>query len=378
MGWMACSWALPHRFHWKVRFYLAYLCWGIVVSAPCMMILCYGMDPASSSGVPFRDAAVGVVLFLQAVTLQAVLRMLPQFRNEEKAKIFYSPPSTRYETLSEKEVAKDIRWLLKKHRLWTWVTFLLFTTLFYAAALYLVIVLVESTAGIVGVRWAFARSWYWPLLVKLEGRLAAIQAFLLTCIIGSPILFSVAQAIRAKRKSLRMFAFVRKVDLDLAQERLPAQPVECMRSKLGTDRILVVEVPDLSVNVKLEKKGFLKKHYLLWLSLGARKALSGREMESLLWHECGHVELIKRNLWRDIAAILAPWGPRFLDLMEDLYEMERAADLFAVRSMGNTGPLKSALRKVRDHQRRFSQKTNLRDGFAFLKVVWNLARVSYL
>lgn len=386
IGWVTCSLALPHRFHWKVGFYTNYLCWWVIVSAPCMMIPCYGMDPDLLLGFGCQDALIGITFCLQALMLQAGLRMLPDFRDEEKARVFYSPPSARYEALSEQNVVGDIRWLLKKHRLWTWANFILFTVLFYSAALYLVTVLVESTAGILGAKWVFTRSQYWPLLVDLEGRLAAIEAFLLTCIIGSPMLFSVAQAIRALRKSMRTLAFVRETGLDLAQARLPAQPVECMRSKLGTDRILVVEVPDLLVNVKLEKKGFLKKHYLLWLSLGAQKALSGREMESLLWHECGHAELIKCNLWRDIAAILAPWGPRFLDLMENLYEKERAADLFAVHSMGNTGPLKSALRKVRNHQRRFSRKTksqergihNLRDGFAFLKVVWNLDWVGYV
>lgn len=192
--------------------------------------------------------------------------------------------------------------------------FFLFTILFHATALYLVIVLVESTAGILGAKWALARSSYWPLLINLKGSPAAVEAFLLTCLIGSPMLFSVIKTVQAYRKSQRTLAFAEKHGLALAQVHLPTQPLEFMRDKAETERIFVVYAPDLRVNVKLEKRGFLRKTYLLIVSLGARQTLSEQEMEALLWHECGHIEFVGHTLWRDISIVLAPWGPRFLDL----------------------------------------------------------------
>jgi Zn-dependent protease with chaperone function len=108
----------------------------------------------------------------------------------------------------------------------------------------------------------------------------------------------------------------------------------------------------------LEQAGVLGQKYLLWVSVGAQKGLLTDEMEALLWHECGHVALLKRLWWRELAALLTPWAPRFLDLAEDPYEDERRADSLAVQRMGSPEPLLSVLRKLKEQQR-------LRDGTGY-------------
>lgn len=396
-GWLTSAWALPHRYHWKVRQGSLYICWWTVVSLPCVLLALYAtIPPLENASEPpalterlmatQQSAFTGIVLFVQALALSSLLCVWPEDRDRENAKVFFAPPSTQYEWLSEQSVGKNIESMFKRHRLWTWAVFLLFNIVCYAGGFYLLFCLIESTAAMFGAKWALANIHCWPLLVQAEGKIAAAEAFLLTCLIGAPMSFSVIQMIQAYRKSRRKLTLAKRLGLDIRHTHLPPRPLECIRDRLRTDRILIVDLPDSLVNIKLEKKGLLRKYYILWVSLGARKALSESEMEALLWHECGHTQRLCYTLCRDVISLLVPWGPRFLDLTEDLYEQERAADLFAVKNIGNVEPLKTALRKVNSQQKCLPKKSRhnkhgllkLRDGFDFLKVVWNLDWAGYL
>jgi len=396
-GWLTSCWALPHRYHWKVRQGSLYICWWTVVSLPCVLLASYmTIPPLENASEPSalterlvatqQSAFTGIVLFVQAVTLSSLLCLWPEDRDRANAKVFFAPPSTQYECLSEQSLGKNIESMFKRNRLWTWTVFLLFNVFCYAGCFYLLLCLIQSTAAMFGTEWALGYVRYWPLLVPAKGKIAAAETFLLTCIIGAPVLYSVIQVICAHRRSWKALAFTKRSGSDATRLGLPDQPLEFMRKKLRRDKILVVEVPDLSVNVKLEKKGFLKKYYLLWVSLGARKTLSESELEALLWHECAHIERVKSTIWRDIISFLAPWGPRFLDLTEDLYEDERTADLFSVGKMGSSEPLKSALQKIAKQAGKNDQFDKgrkkgiqgLRDRLNFLKVIWDLGWAGYL
>jgi len=396
-GWLTSCWALPHRYHWKVRQGSLYICWWTVVSLPCVLLALYmTIPPLENASEPSalterlvatqQSGFTGIVLFVQAVTLSSLLCLWPEDRDRANAKVFFAPPSTQYEWLSEQSLGKNIESMFKRNRLWTWTVFLLFNVLCYAGCFYLLLCLIQSTAAMFGAEWALGYVRYWPLLVPAKGEIAAAEAFLLTCIIGAPVSFSVIQTIQAYRKSRRKLALAKQLGLDIKHTHLPPRPLKCLRDRLRTDRILIVDLPDSLVNIKLEKKRLLGKCYILWVSVGARKTLSESEMEALLWHECGHAQRLYHTLCRDVISLLAPWGPRFLDLTEDLYEQEHAADLFAVENIGNVEPLKTALQKVNSQQKCLPKKNRhnkhgllkLWDGFDFLKVIWNLDWVGYL
>jgi len=392
-GWLASSYPLPHRYHWKVKFYGTYACWMLIISMPGLLFVLHvcKLDYETFPWMwPLQQViqrtTIFVILAFQGLLLTVLLRIAPETRNDEEAELYYAPPSTRYEDASGPSTEKHLQRNLKRQRVWTWANFFLYSIFCYSSIAYLVTTLFECVVAIMGGQWALARFWRWPLLIHFGGTAAAVEGLLFTCLIGTPMCSSIILAIKSYRRSMRTSALADEIGQSVFDAHLPLRPLKCIVNKLGMDRLVVIETPDTSVNLSIRKLGVWKKRYILSVSLGARKRLCEAEMEALLWHECAHVELLSHNIFRDIVGLLTPWGPRFLDLAEDLYEEERNADLFVVQKMGNAQPLNSALKKIDEYERNLTKKKkgdrgdsrSLRDNLGYLKVIWSLGWAGYL
>ncbi|RKY12751.1 MAG: hypothetical protein DRP65_00075 [Planctomycetota bacterium] len=394
-GWIMSVCALPHRYHWKTRFQGTYGVWCQMVCVPALMVLMYGFGryllslPSAAAEDVVRVFQMAVVIFIllsQGLSLRFLLKTLPELEGVRRLGDYYAAPSTRYESLSEQNDAEDFQRAVQRHRFWTWTNLLVFTAFCYSGAVYLSITLVESVAGAFGVTWALGCWWHWPLIVPLRGRGAAIEAFLLTCLIGAPLAMTIVQAIREHLAMQRKVRFGRQAGKSLEMSDLPNEPLDCLRSTLKVDVLQVALVPVPRINMEVERAAALKRKYLLWITVGAQKDLSREELEALLWHECGHATLMKKSTWRELFAIFAPWAPRFMDLAEDLYEQERQADLYAARKIGTAQPLMSALQKLKEQEifidakkQRLQGRHMRRGGSAdILKMIWNLGWAGYL
>jgi hypothetical protein len=241
-------------------------------------------------------------------------------------------------------------------------------------------------AGLFGSSRALYSSWYWPLLIPAEGRIAGIQAIVLTCLMGAPLAVSVAQIVRGRLKLWRKWRLSRVLVRDPRELGLPGEPLASLKQELKTDSLDVALLPVSRINMQIERVAVFKRKYLLWTSLGARKNLSIEELEALLWHECGHAALVKRTVWRELVVLFAPWTARFTDLAEDLYERERQADLYGVRKMGTAKPLMSALQKLKEQEKLFNKsKAQTRGNHTHrwismdaLRMIWDLSWAGYL
>jgi Zn-dependent protease with chaperone function len=391
-GWQTSSLTLPHRYHWKCRFYGTYLIWCTAAWLPALMLAVGASKdffvPVRYSSQLFsilRTMSVMVILFFQGLYVSMVLRMLPGYERPKKQEDYYTPPSARYEVLSEKSIGDDIDLLVTRYKSWTWASFLVFTVLYYLAAAYLIITMVETTDAILGQSWALDSSWRWPLLLPAEGRGAALQSLLLTSLMSCPLAVTVVQAVRAKLRLSKRVALSREFARGFEKLGLPDGPIENLKQSLKTEFIQVALIPVSGINIQIERTAIFKRKYLLWVSAGAQKTLSKGEMEALLWHECGHTALLKRTSWRHLLAIVAPASARFVDLAEDLYEEERKADIHAVRQMGTAYHLLSALKKAREQQSIASEPDiaveNQQAKWAtteHVRMVWNYGWAAYL
>lgn len=379
--WLLCSWRLPHRYHWKVRLWVVYICWYCVLWCPGFFWISYG----TSAGF-IQFLLVIMVLFGQAASFVCLLAIVPEYRRRGGRGDPFEAPSARYESLSEEVSDKELRRLLNHHRFWTWTSFILFTALCYLAAAYLTVTLVEGVAGILGASWALGRSGHWPLLVPTQGRGAAVQAVVFTCLMGLPLATSVAWLARWRLRLGSRWALGREIAGEAEDLGLPNGPLYCLRGQLAANVLRVAVLPTLDINMEVERTSLAKREYLLWITSGALKNLSSEEIEVLLWHECGHASLVKRTVWREVAAFVAPWAPRFLDLAEDLYEWEREADCYAARKMKTAQPLVSALQKLKEQEIQYKQnrqRSQEADGnrwFSWdsLRIIWDFGWAGYL
>jgi hypothetical protein len=396
-GWVTCSWGLPHRYHWKGRHYATYLCWYAAAVLPGLFLIFAIQSQAmllpesnlnfisEASIKQLKSLVIVMVLVLQGVVVFALLRLVPGYKMLAGYANLYSKPSTRYEILTEEGAKKDVSDLFKKHKFWTWVNFLSFTILCYLVAIYLALVFTEGVAGIFGTSWPLTHSWYWPLVLPVSGFGASVQAMIFSCLMGLPIFISIVQFVRGRLGLRKKLGLALDFSKDCDKLGLPTVPTASLKKEINANLLRVALIPTLGINIQIERTALFKKEYLLWLTVRAKNDLSNKELEALLWHECGHAELLRRSFWREIVAFLSPWAPRFLDLGEDLYEHERQADIYAAQKMGTAVYLISALGKIEETQRLLRKRTQPRDSSSHgwlsldsLKMIWNLGWTGYL
>jgi len=385
LRWLTSSWGLPHRYHWKARFGIVYLRWWIVACFPALAVGFCGFTratlPISDPG--WRPEYWVLLAFAAVLVVKALGGFVNHFheisggwKGVERPGGYFAPPSTRYEELSEHDAGDNAQGLLRKHRAWTWGVFLFFTGFWYLGAGYMTVLVVQSLLGIFGVREALAQSWYWPVVFPVEGRGAAAQVLVTAGLAGVLPWLSVVQNVRSRVRMSRRAKLGRELATGAGELALPDAPLARLSEKLGQGRLRVVLVPTPEINVQIAGTGIFRRDYVLSVSVGAQKRLSYEEMRALLWHECGHADLLTRGRGRELAALLAPWAPRFLDLSEDLYEHERRADEYAVDAVGDAGPFLSALRKLKEAEitkNRNGAQRSPHQGFG--GVFWNAAKM---
>jgi Zn-dependent protease with chaperone function len=355
-GWLTCTFDLPHRYHWKARFGGAILLWCTVIWLPILLLYWrFVLQEAWNSLVfypyIFRSCQFSttlMVLLTQYFCIAGLLRMLPETKGIEAREDFFKPPSTRYEHMSEdKETYKQII-LIKRYRMWVWGIFILFSLYCFLAATNLCIVLFENSAALLGNGWNMKQSWHWPLLIPLEGHSAAIESFILSCVMGFPFIATLIQTIYSKLRLHRRIRLGCEMASDSKDLKLPQEPLNSIMHKCKSKRLLVALLPVPDINVYIERISIYKNNYILWVSIGAINKLSNKELEALLWHECSHAILYRKMWWRYLISIFFPWAPRFIDLAEDLYENERQADIYAIQKMRNADLILSVLHKIKN------------------------------
>jgi hypothetical protein len=394
-GWFSSSFSLPHRYHWKARFGVAYTNWWLIVCIPVLTLAGIGFlralslslfGPQSVRGFAYPLLVVSMLGFIGVFGIFALfaVRAVQRKSSSDVSRVYFGAPSMRYEMLSTQLSTSDFQHLLKRHRFWTWAVFLHLTSVWYVAAGYVVVVLIEAVSGIFGAQWAIAQSWYWPVIVPMDSPGLSLQIATLVFLAGLPLFIIVTRSVRGQLNMKRRLNVGQVLAEGCTELGLPKGPLDFLKRKLEADKLQVALVPISEIDVRLERTAIFKKHYLLWVSVGARKQLSEKEIEALLWHECGHADLVKRK-GRKIAAVLAPWAPGFLDLAEDLYEEERAADHYAVEKLGAPKHLTLALQKLKKQRRPMREKEPEAGGdrLTFLswetvKALWSLKWVGYL
>ena len=396
-GWVDSFTSLPHRYHWKARFGVAYIGWWLITCLPIMVIAGIGFVRALSfkefgtlsfSGIGYLMLIVMLLVLLLALGMLVLMtiKALQRSGSTERGRCYFVHPSTRYETISEQLNVSGTcsRRMFQRNRLWTWALFLYLTSAWYFATGYMVVISFEAVAGLLGAEWAIAQSWYWPVIVPTGNLGSAFQTAVLMSLAGTPLVLIVAQAVRSRLNMKRRLNLGQELAEGCTELGLPKGPLDFLKRELEADKLQVALVPIPKIDVRLERTAFFKKCYLLWVSVGARKQLSEKEIEAILWHECGHAGLVKR-VGREVTAFLSPWAPRFLDITEDLYEQERVADRHVVEKMGTAEPLASALRKLKKQGRPVKERETKTDEntLAFLswdvvKALWSLEWAGYL
>lgn len=396
-GWVKCSYSLPHRYHWKVRFGLVYMIWWLIVCLPGMslfgwallrstLILNFDVDLDNISLlVPLLVPALLGLIVAHGFLIWILIRMLHSKKYDKDTLARFSPPSTRYEYLSEQNTDYRMQSLIKRYRLWTWALFLFMAAIWFIDGGYLAVTFFLSVTGIFGVDWAFDSAVYWPVIIPAKEFSMAIQTLTLTSLAGIPVAATISRMLLERLNLHRKTRFAYEIAESDEKLGLPSAPISELKQKLKAEKLQVALVPVSDINVQVERTATFRNEYLLWVSVGARSYLSSEELRALLFHECGHAVLLRRMWWREFIAIITPWGPRFLDLNEDLYDHEHKADIYAVNRTGDVEPLLSALKKVEKQQKSFAGNGGSEEGTdrvkSFLsesRILWNLGWTAYL
>ena len=166
VSWMSTALKLPHRYHWKLRFYSTCMLWSAAAVLPCLLLV--GVDVLEQStasggrGFSFpggtdnlRRLAAAAGLILQAISLAATLRAFPEQREESPPGGYYAPPSARYEEISGVLPGRRMCGLSWMFRFWTLASFVAFTAFWWASAVYLGSLLLSGIMCLQGI----SNSW---------------------------------------------------------------------------------------------------------------------------------------------------------------------------------------------------------------------------
>lgn len=392
-GWLESSWKLPHRYHWKIRLGMIYLNWWLTVCFPGLSLAAFsylrGWSLSYHGFVYFPKGIWLSVIFATIVIMAAyvmiviaMLKMLKGEKKTESAGDYLAGTSTRYEEIHGKDDPPGIQKMLNSNAIWAWSIFLLFTTLWYVNAGFLVFFLFSTAAGMAGI---VEHSPYWPAIMPDSGRMAAVEAFILISLALVPVVITIVHAVRGRLNLHGRLRMGKEIAESSGETGLPDEDIANLENRLGAESMKVALIPATAINMQVERASLFRKDFLLWVTSGARKQLSREELRAMLLHECGHAEFIKQSRWRDFASFLAPWGPGYLDLAVDLYGMEREADRYAVEKMGTAGPLLSALNKMKANRDALEKERGgrMKEAQRWLsenefKTLWSLGWTGYL
>jgi len=395
--WVACCWTLPHRYQWRARFYRIYFLWGLAVSLPAYMwvghIWRHYLEPLALTS-PFHGAEEGSVVINQNINVAGVVAgqvlclllltvSLTDWQEPASDEEYETLPSTHYENLSE---TACFHGAVKRYRFWTWATFCALTLWFCLSLLYLMHAVVGSSVGPSAWFRHLSGLKYWPPRAPVQSYPGSAPALMLICLMGTPLVLTLGFHIRSLTRLSRKWKLSSAFAQNPRALGMPVEALECLGRELRATSIRVFEIPEWRIMLSVERTAFFRKDYILWVSVGTMKRLSRAEMEAMLWHECGHANILRRSTLRHIAAILAPWGPRFTDLAEDLYKHEREADNYAGGKIGTLAPLISALHKLKEQENLPNEAANhlsredVVDWFPLtvMRRVWNQEWVGYL
>ncbi len=384
--WMAAAAGSPHRHQWKRRFYYTCLHWLMAATLPTLLLLpSDALDQVPTwAAVAVRAMVAGFVLCFQASLVSRVWRHFRDLGGETLRNGYYSPPSVRYEEISESLPDHRSTWHPRRFKFWTWMSFLTFTalwciavwhlgSLFFSRVLYLQYQGTSCPLGIV------------PPIVVSDERMRVWVEIALVCAMAGPMILGFLVALMARVSLIRQSLRHRYLMSDPVALNLPDRPLQCLEERLRVRTLSVIQIPKPSIKVSVEPITICRRAYRLNLSVGAIVSLTRDEMEALLWHECHHAPLLKVMRWRYVVLILTPVTARFLDLAGDLYEEEREADLFAAARMGSVEPLISALGKLRQQSCEEAPRSprDKKDfwhytGMDYLRPLWDPAWAAYL
>jgi hypothetical protein len=235
--------------------------------------------------------------------------------------------------------------LARAYQRLTLVVFVTATTTFWVSALFAFLMLVTGVGALLGIAASGESPGWWPVVIPSGLTGEAVQAMVLTALVSWPTALAGVGAGRSARRVLRRRRSVGDC-FDEVLARVPPRPLEALRRELAGGSLRVICLPLPTMGVGVDQLGLWGKDYALTICEGALTNLSAHELEALLWHECGHGQLLRRRWYRNLLVLLSPWGARFADLAEDLYKEERRADAYAAEQLGNVEALCSALAKI--------------------------------
>lgn len=345
--WKTATAELPHRFQWRTEVGNHYVLLGLVCASPLISIGIFRIMGTDGLDVIGRAVAVlgfgiAVYLFAKALAVDYDRKLGDGDRSDHLSWL----PSTKYEEVSGEKTQDNV---VRRYRIGMFGQLALTGVWFWAAALLVLAVLCSS---LVGLAWPEAVSDWdlgWPFVLPWSQRSRAAQSLVVTIVLAWPTLLGLGALVRNAARLRRRGRLVRKLGGSAGNDVVPEAVRSYLSEVLG--KVAVVTVPGSGVRVAVNHAGLLGGNYILTLSSGSVNSLDPRELEALLWHECGHSRLLKGSWYRNLLVLLCPWGPRFMDLGEDLYAEERRADEFAMQRMGSGEPLREALRKQRKIER---------------------------
>jgi len=388
----SCSWLLPHRCHWKGRFHFAYALWCFIQFIPAIVLILYPAHvysmthPESVLGVRLlRSCLVVVALFFQWFWMGTLLRQRKASGHPENRRGFFAPPPTRHEASTEEPDTPKQACFMARYARWIRLTYAVLVPLCYIGSAYVILTMVECLAALAGAEWPQAGVWRWPVLMVTYNRSTAGLGLLMSLVVGWPLLVTLVQVCRQRLSLRKRRALGAELAVTCSQAGLPAEPLAALKESLAATSLKVALYPDPRVNVNVERASAFGRDYFLWLSTGALRTLPRAELEALLWHECGHGDLLRRRWWREWTGLLSPWVPGYLDLAEDLYEHERQADLHVVERMGSARPLGDVLRRLEGQERAASQsatqdteaRCSAAISFGTLTGLWDIGLAGY-
>ncbi len=360
-GWLAAAYKLAHRFQWKAKFFGVYTVWWVAISLPALfwLIRFSGAAVDAESSPPrlpsafriLQTGATWTVLFGQVMCMAATFRLASRITGIAKDHREFDPPSTRYEERGAPRANGSPDRALVSLCRWTLANWAFFSVLCVASAAYLISTVCDATAAVVDSSRYSSQSWRWPILVPLTARSAAIQAIVVACIMGVPFALTWLSAGNAmlRRRTRRVLG--RRLAQRPEELGLSIDVVNALQLSLERIPVVIAPLPDTRISVEIDVGGVFRREAVLWVSIGAMRRLKGEELDAVLWHEVYHASQLKRDAFRDLVGLLAPWAFRFLDLPRDLYAQEKEADRFAARRSGSITVLVSALRLASERNR---------------------------
>jgi hypothetical protein len=350
--WLATVSGSPHRHQWKLRFYNTCLLWTAAASLPSLLLLptdALGQSAIQRGGVYLRAMFVGFSLLSQAGLVAMAFRRFSDFKDKSPPDGYYSPPSARYEELSDALAERRRTWDEFRFLSWTLVSFVTFTALWWLAVLHLGSLLCSRVLYLIDHNGTGGPLWLLPS--PLTSRDRTWSEIAVVCIMGGPIVFGFLIAIVARFRLVLGIWRQRDLVTDPGALNLPDEPLRYLEEQLHLQSLRVILVPRSDIEVAVGTVSIFRRVCHLWVSAGAVARLTTEEMEALLWHECHHAFVIRMMRWKHVLAILTPASSRILDLAGDLYQLEREADRFAADRMGTAECLISALERLQEQAR---------------------------